>query len=115
MHFKTDTGGKIPMMVLSRLAIGVWLAASAHASTITLYFTGTSAAGTPNSSAIPAGTSFNGSFTFDPAAPNCGCGDSAHRNFDATAFDFHIGAGLYNATVASPTIEVDHNFGANFG
>jgi hypothetical protein len=92
-------------------------ACSAAATPITYYFSGTSLAGSPTSNAIPAGTAFSGFVTFDPATPNSGGGDSQHRNFfDAGAtFQFNIGSGLYDFSTASVGIEVDNDYGLNFG
>jgi len=102
--------------LLSSTALAI-LPACLQAAPITLYFSGTTNAGSPATVSIAAGTGFSGSVTFDPATPNCGCGDSQHRNFfdPLATFHFDIGGGLYNFTTTSVGIEVDHNYGLNFG
>jgi hypothetical protein len=97
---------------------GVLCVLSLRGAPITLYFAGSSQAGTPTTLSLGAGTAFTGSVTFDPATPNNGSADSAHRDFfdPLATFNFHIGSGIYDFTTSSVGIQVEHNYGApSFG
>ena len=114
---RSTGGNRVTKNIGLLVLLCVCFAGSLSASTITLYFSGVTSAGTPTSTSIAAGTPFSGSLSFDPATPNTGAADVQHRNFNdvLATFNFDIGSGLYDFSTTSVGIEVDHNYGLNFG